>query len=344
MVPFPPVGSTSADANPNQRTRWGISLLPHLELANVKGQYNHKLSETAPEDVRVLQTFVKPYLCPTDINTDKLEMPPSGPFASAATFSSLGLPNGIAPAWVCYARVSAQPPAAEKLPGARLSINAAAYSSLQAAINALPENGGAVRLPAGRFEISEPLVLETQDALLTGEWTATEIVNANTSGRPAIIIRSRSHAIGPRSYVWRVQLSNLRLIGNEKSSHGIEAQRVNEIFINGVTVSYHGGDGIHLRGCYEDARIANSMISYNRGTGVAIVACHDIVVAANQLEENQDGLRCLDSFNLCMTDNNVDDHLRHGVVSRGADRRLRIRKLKRLYGSGGKSTVVGESC
>ena len=29
---------------------------------------------------------------------------------------------------------------------------------------------------------------------------------------------------------------------------------------------------------------------------------------------NLDALRCLDPFNLCMTGNCVDDHLRHGVV------------------------------
>jgi len=216
--------------------------------------------------------------------------------------------------WLLYATLSAQPPAAQRLPGAQPAINAADYPSLQAAIDALPATGGAVRLPAGRFEISEPLVVETEDALLTGEGTSTQIVNTNTAGRPAIIIRSKTYASEPRSYVWRVQLSNLRVIGNEKSGHGIEAARVNEIFINGVTVSYHGGDGIRLSSCYEDARIANSLISYNRGTGVAIAACHDIIVAANQLEENQDALTCSDSFNLCMTGNNVDDHLRQGVV------------------------------
>jgi len=44
------------------------------------------------------------------------------------------------------------------------------------------------------------------------------------------------------------------------------------------------------------------------------VNCHDIVVNGNHFEENQDALRCADSFNLCMNGNNIDDHLRHGVV------------------------------
>ena len=45
-----------------------------------------------------------------------------------------------------------------------------------------------------------------------------------------------------------------------------------------------------------------------------LLRCHDIVVCGNQFEENQDALRCIDSFNLCMNGNNLDDHLRHGVV------------------------------
>src|SRR4029453_6062750 len=39
-----------------------------------------------------------------------------------------------------------------------------------------------------------------------------------------------------------------------------------------------------------------------------------IVVSGNHFEENQDALVCVDSFNLCMTGNNLDDHVRDGVV------------------------------
>ncbi|MBN2314884.1 MAG: right-handed parallel beta-helix repeat-containing protein, partial [Sedimentisphaerales bacterium] len=108
--------------------------------------------------------------------------------------------------------------------------------------------------------------------------------------------------------------SNFRITGNEKSGHGIEAQRINEIFIDGVTVSYHGGDGIHLYFCYEDPRICNSLITYNKKTGLNAIGCHDVVVSANQFEENQDALRFIDGYNLCMTGNCLDDHLGDGVV------------------------------
>lgn len=201
------------------------------------------------------------------------------------------------------------------LPGARPAIDAALFPSLQAAFDALPAEGGVVNLPAGTFEISEPLVLSRSDVLIQGAGTATHIKNINTEGKPAFVIQ---HPDGKRvkkgDRLWRVMLSNFRITGNENSGHGIEAILVNEILLQGVTVSYHGGDGIRLDFCYEDPRISNCLITYNKATGLNLIGCHDIIVSANQFEENQDALHCFDGFNLCMTGNCLDDHLGHGVV------------------------------
>jgi hypothetical protein len=92
------------------------------------------------------------------------------------------------------------------------------------------------------------------------------------------------------------------------------ARQVNEIFIEGVTVTKNGQDGIVLDQCYEDPRVCHSVITYNQGTGLDLLGCHDIVVSGNQFEENQDALHCFDGFNLCMNGNCLDDHLGHGVV------------------------------
>jgi len=209
----------------------------------------------------------------------------------------------------------AQPAGHAGLPGARPEIDAARFPTLQAAFDALPAEGGAVRLPPGRLEITQPLVLPRGDVLLHGAGAATHIVNLNTDGQPALII---AHPDGEKvtkdNRLWRVMLSNFRITGNPQSGHGIEAILIEEIFIQGVTVSENGGDGIRLDRCYEDPRVSNCLITYNKGTGLNLLGCHDIVVAANQFEENQDALHCIDSFNLCMTGNCVDDHLGHGVV------------------------------
>ena len=205
-------------------------------------------------------------------------------------------------------------PGGPRLAGASAVIDAAEYPSIQEAIDALPASGGVVRLPPGTFDIQQALRVSVPDVLIEGAGTATHIRNRNTEGASAIILQHPSGAESRQAELWRIRLANFRLTGNDESGHGIEARRINEVFIEGVTVSNHGGDGIRLHYCYEDPRICDSLITYNKGTGLHLIGCHDIVVSANQFEENQDAVRCSDGFNLCMTGNNLDDHLGDGVV------------------------------
>lgn len=206
------------------------------------------------------------------------------------------------------------PAPATSLVGARNAIEAVNYPTLQAALDAIPAEGGVVRLPPGTFEITAPLVLDKGDVLLEGCGSATHIVNKNEAGKPALVIGAKNFATDKKAKIWRVQVSDLRITGNAKSGNGIEAHGVQEVFLQGVTVSYHGGHGILLNECYEDPRVSDSLITYNKQSGLEILGCHDIVVCGNHFEENLDALRCLDGYNLCMTGNNLDDHLRHGVV------------------------------
>jgi parallel beta-helix repeat protein len=201
-----------------------------------------------------------------------------------------------------------------RLPGAHQIIDASNFLSLQEAINAVPETGGMVSIPPGEFVIAEPLLISVSDFHMEGAGTSTHIINNNTNGQSALMIQHSSKDESRDAELWRISLAKFRISGNEKSGHGIEARRINEIFIDGVTVSYHGGDGMHLYYCYEDPRISNNLITYNKKTGLSLLGCHDIVVSANQFEENNDAVFCSDSYNLCMTGNNLDDHLGNGVV------------------------------
>jgi len=74
-------------------------------------------------------------------------------------------------------------PASRRLEGARPIIDAGRYPTIQAAIDALPEEGGVVRLPPGTFEISNPLKVTKPDVLIEGAGTATHIKNVNTEGK-----------------------------------------------------------------------------------------------------------------------------------------------------------------
>jgi len=211
--------------------------------------------------------------------------------------------------------LQAQNDDAIRLPGARAEVLAARFESIQAAVDALPAEGGVVRLPPGTFQITEPITVERGDVLIQGAGSATHIVNQNESGKPAMIVQ---HADGAKvkndDRLWRIKLCDFRITGNEKSGHGIVALRIQEIFIQGVTISYHGGDGIRLDHCYEDPRVSDCLVTYNKQVGLNLIGCHDIVVSANQFEENNDALHCFDGFNLCMTGNCLDDHLGDGVV------------------------------
>lgn len=193
-------------------------------------------------------------------------------------------------------------------------IDAAKYATLQEAVDALPAAGGMVVLPPGRHELLQPLVIRTEATRLVGAGPATHLVNTNEEGQPAIHLRSDAYQGDAPSRLWRVQLDNFRVSGNPKSGDGILAQGINEILIENVSIDHHGGHGIALIDCYEDPRISDSILTYNAKAGLDINGGHDIVVNANQFEENQDGIRCYDSFNLTCNGNNFDDHLRHGIV------------------------------
>jgi parallel beta-helix repeat protein len=195
-----------------------------------------------------------------------------------------------------------------------VTVDASKFPSLQAALDALPESGGIVTIPPGNYEINAPLRVKTAETRIVGSGTATHIMNKNESGEPAIHLRPPKLDTDKAARLWRVQLADLRISGTEKSGDGILAEYIQEIYLEGVSIDHHGGHGIHLRSCFEDPRIADCIITYNKKSGIEIFDCHDIVVNANHFEENQDALRCADSFNLCMNGNNIDDHLGNGVI------------------------------
>jgi nitrous oxidase accessory protein NosD len=203
-------------------------------------------------------------------------------------------------------------------------IDAGQSPNLQAAFDALPATGGVVRIPPGEYRITQPLMLTRGETRIEGSGAATKILNLNQDGHPAIIVQPLQWETDQKTRIWRVQLADFRICGDPqavdakstqpKSGDALLCQGVQELFISGLSIDHHGGDGIHLVDCYEDPRISDSLITYCRQTGVHIENCHDIVVNANQFEENQDALRCVDSFNLCMNGNNIDDHLGNGVI------------------------------
>jgi parallel beta-helix repeat protein len=194
-----------------------------------------------------------------------------------------------------------------------VSIDASRFPDLQAAFDAVPESGGEVIIPPGTYELLKPLVLSVEDTHIKGAGTSTHLINRSENGEPAIVITPKKSA-EKNSYIWRIQLSDFRVSGNSKSGDGLYFERVNEVHISGLMVDHNGGNGINLTRCPENPRINHCNITYNGKAGIYVIACDDVVISANQFEENQDALQFIDGFNLTMSGNNIDDHLRYGIV------------------------------
>jgi len=192
-------------------------------------------------------------------------------------------------------------------------IDASQFPDLQAALDAVPKSGGMVVIPPGTYELLRPLVLSNEDTHIRGSGTSTHLVNRNENGEPAMVIRPEKSA-DPRTYIWRIQLSDLRISGNPKSGDGLFFERVNEVHLSGMMIDHNGGNGINLTRCPENPRINHCNITYNGKAGIYVIACDDVIMSANQFEENQDALQFIDGFNLSMSGNNIDDHLRYGIV------------------------------
>lgn len=162
-------------------------------------------------------------------------------------------------------------------PAAR-TIDASKFSSLQSAFDAVPGTGGIVLIAPGDYEITEPLRVKTSETRIVGSGAATHIINKNADGKPALILEPANLEADKKARLWRVQVADVRISGNEKSGDGIHAHLIQEIYLEGVSVDHNGGNGVNLVDCFEDPRIADSIFTYNKLAGVNLVGCHDIVV------------------------------------------------------------------
>ena len=77
---FPPGNITEGPCcGTRSRTTWAISILPYMENQPLYDQYDMNAFNEDPVNAFVREQFVKIYICPSDINTNRLERPGSGP-------------------------------------------------------------------------------------------------------------------------------------------------------------------------------------------------------------------------------------------------------------------------
>jgi parallel beta-helix repeat protein len=217
------------------------------------------------------------------------------------------------------------------------TVSAGDYTTIQEAVNALPPEGGTVFIPAGIYKITEPVIVTKSDVSLIGEGTGTLLLNASEDGKNTIEL------IGTEEEpIWRVKVSDMHLKGNEKCGNAIYANHVNEISLSDMWIDYHGKSGIYLDYCYENPRVYDNNIAYNKEMGVLLDGCHDIVVSANQMEENGIGIYGKGLYNATVTGNNIDDHIKNCIYF--VNTLGSIITANMLENCLGKSVILDEKC
>jgi len=143
-----------------------------------------------------------------------------------------------------------------------------------------------------------------------GAGSGTILLNTSKEGKNTIELTGQE---GEGKSIWRVQVSNMHLKGNETCGHAIFASYVDEIFLSEMWIDHHGKTGLHLYHCTENPRISDNNIAYNKENGVFIDGCHDVVISANQMEENGIGICLQNVWNATITGNNIDDHIQYCI-------------------------------
>jgi parallel beta-helix repeat protein len=217
------------------------------------------------------------------------------------------------------------------------SVNAGDYTTIQKAVDALPPEGGTVYIPAGIYNITEPIVVKKSEVSLIGAGSGTILLNTSEDGKNTIELLGTEE-----ENLWRVKVSDMHLKGNEKCGNGIYAKRVNEISLSDMWIDHHGKSGIVLDHCLENPRIYDNNLAYNKENGVWLDGCHDIVVSANQMEENGIGIYGEGLYNATVTGNNIDDHIKNCIYF--VNTLGSIITANMLENCLGESVVLDENC
>ncbi|HWF19715.1 MAG TPA: right-handed parallel beta-helix repeat-containing protein [Verrucomicrobiae bacterium] len=175
---------------------------------------------------------------------------------------------------------------------------------IQEALNKLPNEGGEVRLSAGTYNISQPIVLRRDNQVLRGSGTATVLQLADNADCPVVILGA---PLLPNRIPSHLRLSGVFIDGNrfhQKSemwksapdgallnNNGIIAWGVKDAFIEDVTCCRCRSGGLVT------------------AHGVRLLTVHDFKAFDNQY----DGLACYQTENSQFTKLYLHDNLCAGI-------------------------------
>jgi len=167
-------------------------------------------------------------------------------------------------------------------------IDAGEAGGIQEALDALPDDGGTVHIPAGRWEVESTLEIalrEGQHLFLVGEGRASAIVNGDTTRAPLLSIVG---AIGEWWPDLRITIRDLTFVGNHDSGHALLIDHPNDTMIDACFFIGHGGSAVHLISKGTNATVRDCWM---RDCKRAIFAenLHHLTMHGNQTRRLNDG-------------------------------------------------------
>ena len=186
---------------------------------------------------------------------------------------------------------------------------------IQAAIDALPESGGGVRLLEGTFNTTSAIDIASATKLihLSGMGQSSIINNQNTSDGHGISATNTSESLGIR---YGVLISDLTIKGASGGGDGIHLEYADCPAVRNVYAIENGRHGIYITrnaasGFEGDSLIIGSYLLSNTLDGVYVDAnVHEAFVLNNHIEDN--GRYGVNShqgnFNVNIIGNNIEDN------------------------------------
>ena len=173
-------------------------------------------------------------------------------------------------------------------------------SDIQQALDALPENGGKVVLPAGRIEIFQPIVLGRDNQTLQGAGTATVLHLADNANCPVIILgeplntptRTIRHLKVAGFFVDGNRVHQQRELwqpageGSEIRNNGITVQNVSDSTVEDVTCARCRSGGLVTTREVRRLTVRNLAAFDNEFDGLACYQTEDCLFTGLYLHDN----------------------------------------------------------
>jgi hypothetical protein len=178
-------------------------------------------------------------------------------------------------------------------------------AEIQQALDLLPESGGEVVLPAGTFEVRQPIVLQRDHQTLRGSGNATVLRLADGANCPVIILGEPVNH--PQATVKDLRISDLFIDGNRRQQQR-ELWRLwgegSEIRNNGITVQ-----------CVSDSILEHVTCARCRSGGlVTTLGVRRLTVRDLTAFDNEfDGLACYQTEDCLFTELYLHDNPGAGI-------------------------------